>query len=283
MSVEMVKIGDMPSGFMDVLIRAFSDYSVALGRVKNKERLEFTPLGTGVLVQKANRFGILTAHHCLHACKPEVRLGSERGDKLMLIIPRGRTVFFEPQELVEHRLVTPQSEEYGPDLAFIEILGLERLDTVKAIGSFWSLDQDARQVMAAFGVVGTPLAAVGYPEAYHATRVEGRITVRSVRHMTYHNAIEAGDVFERDGWDYLESTMDYSGSPDLPNSFAGVSGGPVWGMQLRKHKDDGHISIEKSALVDITFYQTATKNDKRRLRAHFIKSIYELAWMKTGF
>jgi hypothetical protein len=279
MSTETIKIGDLPSSFMeDVLIRAFSDYSVALGRVKNNESPEFTQLGTGVLVQKANRFGILTAGHCLHACSPEVRLGREQGDKLFLIIQRGRIVFFEPQELLEHRLVTPQCEEYGPDLTFIEILAIERLATVKASGSFWSLDRNATEIIAAFGGIGTPLASVGYPEADYATRREGDTMIRTFRHMSYLNVIQAGNVFERDGWDYLESTIDYTDSVGLPDSFKGVSGGPVWGMHLRRNKDDGKIGIGKSALIGVTFYQTDTQHNKRRLRAHFIRSIYETAW-----
>src|ERR1041385_2243565 len=75
---EYMTVGDTPEAFTHgVLMRAFADYSVALGRVKNES---FSPLGTGVLVRKGNRFGILTAHHCLHACSPEIRLGSDKGD-----------------------------------------------------------------------------------------------------------------------------------------------------------------------------------------------------------
>jgi hypothetical protein len=57
-----------------------------------------------------------------------------------------------------------------------------------------------------------------------------------------------------------------------------VSGGPVWGMDLLHHKNDGHISIEKHALIGITFYQVFRKGDEGKLRAHFIKSIYDTAW-----
>jgi hypothetical protein len=64
----------------------------------------------------------------------------------------------------------------------------------------------------------------------------------------------------------------------LPTSFAGVSGGPVWGMELKHHKSDGHISIEKHALIGITFYEIFRRGDEGRLRAHFVKSIYDMAW-----
>src|SRR5260370_31274665 len=55
-------IGDLPESFMnDVLMRAFSDYSVALSIVRQEKAETFTPLGTCVLVRKRKRHGLLTA------------------------------------------------------------------------------------------------------------------------------------------------------------------------------------------------------------------------------
>jgi hypothetical protein len=85
-------------------------------------------------------------------------------------------------------------------------------------------------------------------------------------------------MYLRDGWDYIDKTIWYPGSPDLPTSFRGVSGGPVWGMELRIDKRDGHISIGKHALIGITFYEIYRKGDEGGLRAHFINSVYDLAW-----
>lgn len=269
-------VGEMPDEFTyGVLMKAFTDYSVALGRLKDGKPCW---LGSGVLVRKGQRFGILTAHHCLHACSPEVRLGAEDGDTLCLLLNRGRTVMVKPLEVTEHALATPTSEEFGPDLTFIEILSVERLGTFQAVGTFWSLDRQPSDVMQAFGTPLTPIASIGYPEVHFNTIRDGNVTRHQIRHMVYDNAIKEGDVCEKDGWDYLDTTIWYPGDADLPSSFAGVSGGPVWGMELRKHKSDGHISIEKHALIGITFYEIYRQGDEGRLRAHFIKSIYDLAW-----
>ncbi len=273
---EYMTVGEMPKEFSQgVLMRAFADYSVALGRHKNGG---FSPLGTGVLVRKGNHYGIFTARHCLHACSPEVRLGSQDGDTLCLVLNRGRVVMVKPQEVVEHPLAKPNSEEFGPDLTFIEILSIERLGTFKAVGTFWSLDRPASEVMEAFGTPLTPIASIGFPEVHYSATRDGNVVRHQIRHMVYDNAIKAGDAFEMDGWDYLDTTIWYPGDPGLPASFAGVSGGPVWGMELRRHKRDGHISIEKHALIGISFYEIHRKGDEGRLRAHFIKSIYDLAW-----
>lgn len=269
-------VGDMPDSFRrDVLMRAFSDYSVALGRLKDGK---YSPLGTGVLVKKGNRHGILTAHHCLHACAPEVSLGSEQGDTLALVLSRGRPVHVKPIEAIEHVLAKPTTDEFGPDLTFIEILSIERLGTFKAIGSFWSLDKPKERILKNFGSPLTPNVTIGFPEFHYNKIVDGPVTRHQIRHMTYQNAIRKGAVFKKDGWDYLDSSIWYPGDPDLPLSFSGLSGGPVWGMEIIHRKKTHTYEIGKSALIGITFFEIYRRGDKGRLRAHFINSIYDRAW-----
>jgi hypothetical protein len=283
MNSEHLKVGDLPRSFMDDAGRTFADYSVALGYLRDGKTDGFHPNGSGVLVSRRSRFGILTARHCLHDPGPEVRLGPTGTDTLFLALRGGRGLVVQPQDVIEHLLVTPQSEEFGPDLTFIEVLPGERLASFKAIGSFWSLDQDPVQIMEGFGTIGTPNASIGFPAFHHDTKFNGNSFHHTARHMAYYFAIGKGDVFERDGWDYLESTCYYGGSHELPPYFKGVSGGPVWGMQLRRDKADGHFSLVRSALIGITFYQTAIQNSECRLRAHFIKSIYNLAWRNLSY
>ena len=279
MATEYIKLADLPEYFNEELMKYFSYYSVALGRIRNRRAEEFTPLGSGVLIERKNRFGILTARHCLHACKPTVEIGPYGCDTLSLIINRGRSVLVKPNEAIEHKLIEPRTEEFGPDLTFIEIFG-DSLATLKGVGSFWNLNKKPDEVLSEFGKEGTPVVSIGFPGVDYQTEIlpNSNTINHRVRHMTFSNVIQTGDVFEKDGWDYLESNMWYGGTPELPETFGGVSGGPVWGMHIRKNKSDGRLTIEKSSLVGITFYQTAMKGDERRLRAHFIKSIYDLAW-----
>jgi hypothetical protein len=279
MATEYIKLADLPDYFNEELLRYFSYYSVALGRIRNNKAEEFIPLGTGVLVKKGNHFGILTARHCLHACKPPVEIGPSGCDTLTLVISRGRNVLVKPNEAIEHNLVEPKTEAFGPDLTFIEISG-NSLATLKGVGSFWPLDKKTDEIINQFGKVGTPIVSIGFPQVDYKTEVLPEINTvnHRIRHMTFSNVIQDGDIYERDGWDYLESNMWYGGTPDLPVTFRGVSGGPVWGLQIKKDKTNGRLSIEKSGLIGITFYQTEQKGDERRLRAHFIKSIYDLAW-----
>jgi hypothetical protein len=282
MNTVHLTVGDLPRSFMDETGRMLGDYSVALGYMRDGRTDGFHAIGSGVLIQRGGRSGILTARHCLHSPGLDVQLGPSGKDTLLLVLRGGNGLVVQPQDVVEHHLVTPQSPEYGPDLAFIEVMPGPRLASFKAIGSFWSLDKNPAEIISAFGTIGTPLASIGYPGLYYDTIICGSTVHHTVHHMTYYFAIGKGDVFERDGWDYIESTCYYGPSHELPISFQGVSGGPVWGMQIRKDKGDGHLSVLRPALIGITFYQTAIQNDERRLRAHFIKSIYDLAWQNLS-
>lgn len=90
--------------------------------------------------------------------------------------------------------------------------------------------------------------------------------------------IQKGDIIEKDGWDYIQSTCFYCDENDLPQSSGGTSGGGIWGVQVHRNKDTGKLSIGKSALVGVSFYQTGVEKNVRYIRGHFIKSIYDKAW-----
>jgi len=253
----------------------FFDYSVGLGRVRDQK---LTSLGSGVLVKKGGRCGILTARHCLHACTPKVSLGPSGCDELYLVLRRGDPVRAQPLEVVERGLATPQSEEFGPDLTFIEVLAVQRRASLEAIGSFCSLDGPLGEIEKDFGGVGTPTVSVGFPEDHNTQRAEGgTVRLRVAAMLLGPSVIESGDTSENAGWDYIESHFSDPVSGRSPASLKGFSGGPVWGLKLRKHKTDGHISIERHALIGINFYEIGGQNEERRMRAHFIKSIYEVA------
>ncbi len=263
-------------------MREFLDYSVAIARVRDISTDSFAPLGTGTMIMRNGRYGILTAHHCLHACNPEVRLGPGGTDTLLLVLRGGRCLIISADEVYEHQLTTPIETDYGPDLTFIEILPGPRLDSAKAISSFWNMNREAEEIKDEYGTVATPIASIGFPEIHYSTRFNGNQIHHRVRHMSYINAIQEGDVVTRNGWDYLHSTCNYDSPHELPQSFVGVSGGPVWGMSLRRNSDTGGHTIARSALIAVTFYQTELVDNKRQLRAHFIDSIYNNAWHNMG-
>ncbi len=278
MNAKSLTIKDVPRKFMRETGHALADYSVALGFSKDSKGKTFTPSGSGVLVRKGRRFGILTARHCVCNPGPDLRLGPTGTDVLFIVLQRGRSVLIQPQGVIKHPLATPQSEEYGPDLAFIEVLPGESLNSIKAVGSFWSLDREPATVVAKFGKIGTLLATIGFPGVHYDTKREGNTIRHQIKHMAYYFLIGPGDTFERDGWDYIENMCDCGPSSELPDSFAGVSGGPMWGLHFNVDEASEQFALTDFALLGTVFYQTPIQGEERKLRAHYIKSIYELAW-----
>jgi hypothetical protein len=278
MDEEYLRLGDMPADFENVLMREFVPYSVGLARVSKNDRKLFTPLGSGTLVKRRNRIGILSAQHCLTACSPRVRVGRDGQDSLLLILRDARSVQMRPEDLIEHRLATPASDEYGPDLVFLEIAPSERLQTILAIGSIWSLDRDFDEVLKRFGGVGSMIVSLGIPEERCQTQLNGNTFYRSSYHLSCSHVIHEESITVRDGWDYIDNKCVYSNSNPLPQSFEGCSGGGIWSVEVSRSKSTGKLSTGKGALVGVSFYQTTIENEIGFVRGHFIRSIYDLAW-----
>ncbi len=278
MDANKLTIKDVPRTFMLETGETLADYSVAVGVSKDIRGKKFTAIGSGVLVHKGNRFGILTARHCVHKPGPEIHLGPTGSDALFLVLQRGRSVLVQPQDTVKHSFVTPKSIAFGPDLAFIEILPGERLNSIKAVGSFWNLDKESTQIAARYGKLGTLLATIGFPGVHYDTKIDGNTIRHQIRHMAYYFINGPGDIFEREGWDYIENMCDYGPASELPSSFAGMSGGPMWGLHFDVDEKNERFKLTDFALLGISFYESAIENNMRKLRAHYVKSIYDLAW-----
>jgi len=274
MQVEFTTLGALPDEFYEMVKREFVPYSVGMCRIHENDASTFTALGTGVLVKKKGCVGILTARHCLHACSPEVSVGYYGRDSLILLLGRGRDLTLPPAAFREHLLTNPVCEEYGPHLTFLEIVSPGARSTILAIGSAWPLDQDYKLILQEFGGLGTMLAFVGYPETAFRTTIKENNIDHHAEHLTIAGTIEKDGTQEIGGWDYVDGTCRYDTSPDLPESFRGISGGPIWALQVRKND----FGVQRSALVGICFYQTDVTENSRKLRGHFVNSIYELAW-----
>jgi hypothetical protein len=277
---EMMTIGDLPRDFMEETGHTLADYSVALGFSENGNPTEMLPIGSGVLVRKGNCQGILTAHHCIHKPGRDLQVGHTAGDTVLLLLKRRQPMKIPPEVLVKHALAVPKTDDFGPDLAFLEILPCPQLGSLQAACSFWNLDKDPTKIAKGFGIVGTPFAVIGFPEVFSQKSVEGLVTRFKMKHMTFYYSIVADGLPARECWDYVEANCLHDEKSDLPKTFAGVSGGPVWGLKIKRDKKTGKFSLLDFALIGIAFFQTGIKNEEQRIRAHFIKSIYRACWKK---
>lgn len=281
MKTKTLILKDVPKSVDLEIGNAIVNYSVAVCRLRDDNPNSFTPLGSGTFVIRNGMHGILTAYHCLHACNPAVKIGTQGLDTLLLMVTRSRCVFLDPDDSKEHPLAIPDSNELGPDLTFIEIFPGPKLDLLKAIVSFWNLDQKHYELAKQLSAPGIIIVEAGFPEIDYRTEIVGSTIHHELKHTIYIGALGEGDLSTRGKWDYIRSRCEYRATEKVPATFKGVSGGGIWAVRLQATKDD-KWSVKKFCLLGVVFYETGVSDNIRRLVGHFSHAIYHAAWNADG-
>jgi len=281
MPTKTLTLKDVPKS-LDLEIRnVIVDYSVAVCRSRDDNPHSFTPLGSGTFVRRNGMHGILTAHHCLHACSPAVSIGAQGRDTLLLMVTRSRCVFLDSSDAKEHPLGIPHSDASGPDLTFIEIFPGPKLDLLKAIVSFWNLDQKHYDLAKELSAPGIIIVESGFPEIDYRTEIVESTIHHELKHIVYIGGLGDGDLTKEGKWDYIRSRCEYRPSEKVPGTFKGVSGGGIWAVRLQVTKDDTW-SVKRFCLIGVVFYETEISDNIRHLIGHFTDTIYQTAWDENG-
>jgi hypothetical protein len=197
---------DVPRSVDIEINKALIDYSVAVCRVRGNNPNTFTPLCSGTFVIQNGMHGILTAHHCLHAANPAVSIGAQGKDTLLLMVTRSRCLILDPNDAKEHPLAIPASDEFGPDLTFIEIFSGPKLDSLKAIVSFWNLDQKHYELANKLSAPGIVIVETGFPEIDYRTRIIGSDIHHYLKYVVFIGALGDEDISNENEWDYINSS-----------------------------------------------------------------------------
>ena len=272
-----MNLKDIPRSVDLEIVSALINYSVAICRVRDDNPNTFTPLGSGTFVIRNGLYGVLTAYHCLHACAPEVSIGAQGKDKLLLMVTRSRCITLDPTVVREHTSAIPESDEFGPDLTFLEILSGPELGWLKAIVSFWNLDQKHYDLARKLSGVGVLIVEAGFPQTEYHTRISRSVIYHELKYIVFVGALGDEDISEREGWDYIKSNCQYRASEKLPETFKGVSGGGIWAVRLLLRNGD-QWTIERDCLVGVAFYESKIVDNMKEVKGHFIRAIYETVW-----
>ena len=281
MPTKTLILKDVPKSVDLEIGNVIVDYSVAVCRLRDDNPHSFTPLGSGTFVRRNGMHGILTAHHCLHACSPAVSIGAQGRDTLLLMVTRSRCVFLDSSDAKEHPLGIPDPDEFGPDLTFIEIFSGPKLDLLKAIVSFWNLDQKHYELAKELSAPGIIIVEAGFPEIDYRTEIVESTIYHELKHMVFLGGVGDGDLSRQGKWDYIRSRCEYRASEKVPGTFKGVSGGGIWAVRLQVTKDD-NWSVKSFCLIGVVFYETEVSNSVRHLIGHFTETIYQTAWNENG-
>ncbi len=273
-----IPTSEIPGSLADSIRREVGPYSIALGCYLDSKNEGFRAIGSGTLVQRGEKKGILTAFHCLsNSQSRDISLGKDGTDSIVVMGHRNNTRVIPPQNMKVHALAKPQVEGEGPDLCFIEILPSPSLKSVEMFASFWRIDERRLETAEQFVHDKICTALIGYPSEDHKTSVYGDIVEHQHSSMIFWGAMGLEDIIRINGWDYVDSICDRTHSPSLPSSYAGVSGGGIWAIRLSRNSAHEFL-VDEICLIGVAFSQTPPDEGKRTIRGHYIDSIYNHAW-----
>ena len=238
-------------------------------------------IGSGTFVKWGNNYGILTAEHVVN--NPDVASLSINTDwsseQILLVILDNHANQFGFDCKVLRVLTTGQrlSAEQGPDLAVIVLPPGDHLHTLLSKRSFWPLDVNSENNLAA-AMASTPwMAIVGHPDE----------EVRSVdpqpgfREQTFSGGIvghtEQRHYYRNEPYDYLEVLSQYAEGSVAPLSLQGVSGGSLWRVHFGpENGSPDTFSFHGVTLAGVPFYQIPYNETPGHwiARCHGPRSIY---------
>ena len=232
-------------------------------------------LGSGTLVSIDNTRAILTADHVLEALLKTVGLiFPTRFDNSPQAAPR------LPMKIpIEHvgkkKIGRGKKKDEGPDLGLLVLPGPIVSQYIPSTKTFYNLSKRRTKVVEnLWPIAGGLWALVGAPGEWteDAGPEAGFARVKKCRGIMGVGGVNK--EYERGGFDYLEFVANYSGGYEGPSGFGGCSGGGLWHMRWSRTEHSG-IVIEEALLSGVAFYQSDCVDDKRIIRCHGRRSIYQ--------
>ncbi len=269
---EWCPITALPRKLLDDVSQLIFGFSTGLFKVTTSPSEKKSPLliGSGTFVCISNTFGILTAAHVVDLLRRPYSLGLILGTKV-----HRYTINSDYLEVI--RIAKGQVDSEGPDLGFI-VLPSSELGTIKAKKSFYNLDIKSDRMLTTPPEFEKGIWALcGVPDAMTVVgpSIKGFGLIKGFQMECGVGSI--GHTYTVGEYDYCDFKVKYDTSPNIPQSFGGVSGGGLWQIPLRKSSEQTIEPIEY-ILSGVAFYQTERTGLYRSIKCHGRKSIYDMAY-----
>ena len=267
---EELNITDIPQATHDVVCEHLALYTVGLQKIVNTPQGEsMRLLGSGTLVEIAGLPCILTAQHVLKEFYQDDRL-----NLLTSFSGAMRRHVFDTIHLEIHRIAKGDDDSAGPDICLI-VLPAAGIGYLRSEKNFYNIDKCINRFRDGFpdrsmgfwfncGVLGAGEKELG--------NIDGFVNVKGYWGLCGVSANP--NEHEQDGYDYLDVRIEHgSNNEELPSTLGGMSGSGIWQVLMRKNSER-EITPEEYILSGVTFYETATVNNKKLLRGHGRKTVY---------
>lgn len=265
-------ISEMPDALLAHASQRTGWYSTTLIKVRPPTHPpeEAIQAGSGTFVRIGEIFGVLTAHHVAELFDGSWHLG-------IVLVPEVHRHSIRPELLDVVHIARGEEGADGPDLSFIRIYP-PHIGTIRAYKSFYDLNAFRQSLLknpppsstGAWFIWGVPKEKTSWeqPEG-------GFDAVTSFYSICGATAVE--NEFKREGFDYVDVAVEYTGASEVVRDYRGYSGGGLWHALLAEAADGG-IDDYEYILSGVTFYQSAIENDFRTIRCHGLQSIYSNAY-----
>jgi hypothetical protein len=267
-----IPIKDIPQGLMDEVMASLKNYVVAFSVViPERPRSRLRMIGSGTLVEFEGAHYIMTAAHVWHA--------TSVADQIALALTDHQSTFTIPRgSLLVKVLWSGELTEWGPDMALMKIPS-SFIPTISAHKSFlnFALRKENFQtapptiengLWAVTGMVGEFSEIQDHPET---RRLEAH-----VHGEAFFSVVQ--DTHEHGGFDFFDLGADLR-LTGVPSSFGGISGGGLWEIKLSRSASTKEIRWDqKRYLCGVAYWQSEGSTNRRVIRCHGPKSIYETAW-----
>jgi len=242
---------------------------------------DYTPLGSGTLVQIDRWQGILSAEHVMrHPTRDDLRLTyTGHPDRFLrtAVGPFAHDLSITTNAL---RIIATdrESNPYGPDLAFVLLPPSPFLGELTARKSFYNLTLKTEERKAAALSDAGFFALCGFPAVRDFT-APAELGFSETRGLYGYSMLTGPEHYERkDHWDYYEMGVSQNSADEFQRTFGGVSGGAVWRAvpYRRAHDSPGAEYIGAMTLAGVAFYEMDDRSKPRfYVRAHGPLSIYD--------
>lgn len=270
---EGIPISRLPDEVLRKSAAILHSFSTGLVRLPDRPggREEANMIGSGTFVVLDGTYGILTAHHV----GQKIDLSSSIG--LFLIEGEHKSVI-RSQLLEVIEIARGSEESRGPDLSFVR-LPLANAMEIRNYKQFFDLSL-YRQGM--LDDRPDPHSGVWYvcgiPDLLTEDEVSEGGFGRVKSYQGICGATGPSNEFTEGQFDYMDLDVEYSEqSANLPTDLGGYSGGGVWFVPLKK-LNSGELMAGDYILAGVIFYQSPIENNKRFLRCHGPRSVYDVGY-----
>jgi hypothetical protein len=270
----MPQVADIDDATLDLALRFIRNHSSPLF-------LDGELAGSGTFVSWDDQFGILTAHHVPHSPLDSSRrldFSESSSQKLGLsLVEHAHRFELEMRYLRVLDIAAPIDPTdlcRGPDLAVIHLGNRASVQDIEARKSFYRLShQTADRLEASLCADGIfAICGAAKEEERQAVPELGFSEVTVENLCTYYGGLVPPHScwFERDGYEYIEIDVRYSGVDDPPKKFGGVSGGGLWQIAVKPSTDDParYVVIDDPVLAGVAFCQGVVDPSNGFLRCH---------------